>query len=82
MLSYLVESNDYNNSTILVHCGVKDTGTGEAAAANTGYARRKAFISASRPGRGSFGFSIPLRRLFGFFRDYNKVIFWHNSTTN
>ena len=75
MLSYLLESNDYDNSTSLVHCGVKDTGAGAAAAANLGYARRKAFITASRPNRGQFGFSIPLRRLFGFFRDYNKVVF-------
>ena len=78
MLSYLLEDNAYDATLALGHCGGKDNHLTAAAADNTtGYTRRKTFILSSNP-IGTFSFYIPLRRLFGFYRDYNRLIFGTN----
>lgn len=74
MLSYLLEDEGYDKSTSLIHCGVKDDHANASTANNSGFARRKVFLLDANT-KGTFSFMIPLRRLFGFFRDYNKVVF-------
>lgn len=74
MLSYLLEDDGYDKSTSLIHCGVKDDHTDASTKDNKGFAKRKVFVLSSNT-KGTFSFMIPLRRLFGFFRDYNKVVF-------
>ena len=49
----------------------KTTGTGNG---NTGFHKRKAFISSSNP-IGSFSFAIDLQHIFGFAEDYDKVVY-------
>ena len=78
MLSYLLEDNAYDATSALGHCGGKDNHLTAAEADNTtGYTRRKTFILTSNP-IGTFSFYIPLRRLFGFYREYNRLIFGTN----
>ena len=75
MLSYLLEDNSYDKTISLIHSGVKDNHIDADQGNNTaGFNQRRAFLQTSDP-RGTFAFQLPLRRLFGFFRDYNKVIF-------
>ena len=75
MLSYLLEDNAYDSTMALAHCGGKDNHLNAAIADNsTGYRRRRNLILSSVP-TGHFSFYIPLRRLFGFFRDYDKLVF-------
>ena len=74
MLSYLLEDEGYDQSTSLIHCGVKDDHTDASTKDNKGFAKRKVFLLDANT-KGTFSFMIPLRRLFGFFRDYNKVVF-------
>ena len=78
MLSYLLEDNSYNGTLSLGHCGLNDTfvngpDTGAPVDDNLGFTRRRQFILGSDPA-GTFSFYIPLNRLFGFFRDYDKLI--------
>ena len=74
MLSYLLEDEGYDKSTSLMHCGVKDNHANASTGDNKGFAERKVFLLDATT-KGTFSFMIPLRRLFGFFRDYNKVVF-------
>ena len=74
MLSYLLEDNSYNDTMSLIHCGVKDSHIDAEQDDNKGFSQRRSIIQGSNP-RGSFSFQIPLRRLFGFFKDYDRVIF-------
>ena len=75
MLSYLLEDNGYDKTVALSHCGSKDNHLDATTANNTaGYTLRKGLILSSNP-TGRFSFYIPLRRLFGFFRDFDKLVF-------
>ena len=73
LLSYLLEDQSYNDTVSLVHCGPKDT-SGAAADGNIGFTTRRTFLLSSNP-VGSFSFYIPLRRLFGFFREFDNLVF-------
>ena len=75
MLSYLLEDSSYNDTLSLGHCGVKDKSI--TVANNAGVNERNNLIWSSTPD-GAFSFYIPLKRLFGFFRDYDKLIFGTN----
>ena len=74
MLSYVLESDEYDRYQSSAHCGQRDDAATATDATNNGFKRRRALLQNADP-RGSFSYVIPLKRLFGFFRDYNKVIF-------
>ena len=81
MLGLLKYPDDFSKSKGLNQLWYKDT-TLSAEAANTGWEiRRYQIISNSDP-RGTFSFKIPLKNIFGFCEDYDKVVYGlkHNPT--
>ena len=52
----------------------KDT-SNTAAEANTGWNARKLYIINNSNTKGSFSFEIPLKHIFGFCEDYDKVVY-------
>ena len=81
MLGLLKYPDDFSKSKGLNQLWYKDT-TVNAEAANTGWEiRRYQIISNSDP-RGTFSFKIPLKHIFGFCEDYDKVVYGlkHNLT--
>ena len=81
MLGLLKYPDDFSKSKGLNQLWYKDT-TLSAEAANTGWEiRRYQIISNSDP-RGTFSFKIPLKHIFGFCEDYDKVVYGlkHNPT--
>ena len=81
MLGLLKYPDDFSRSKELNQLWYKDT-TVNAEAANTGWEiRRYQIISNSDP-RGTFSYKIPLKHIFGFCEDYDKVVYGlkHNLT--
>ena len=81
MLGLLKYPDDFSKSEGLNQLWYKDT-TLNAEAANAGWeVRRYQIISNSDP-RGTFSFKIPLKHIFGFCEDYDKVVYGlkHNLT--
>ena len=52
----------------------KDTST-TAEEANTGWNIRRQYIIRNSDPKGSFSFKIPLKHIFGFCEDYDKVVY-------
>lgn len=62
----------------LIECWCPDSST-DIATTNDGFKARQEFILASEPTPlGSFRFSIPLKRIFGFADDYGKILYGFN----
>ncbi|XP_065662523.1 uncharacterized protein LOC136085163 [Hydra vulgaris] len=57
-----------------------DTATSAVLADNSGFAARQAYIIQKPTTKGTFSFFIPLRLIFGFCDDYNKVIYGFKQT--
>ncbi|XP_065667583.1 uncharacterized protein LOC136087891 [Hydra vulgaris] len=72
MLKYL---NDFQLAQGLNQLWYKDTATTAVLTDNSGFALRKAYIIQKPTTKGTFSFCIPLRHIFGFCYDYDKVIF-------
>ena len=82
MLGLLKYPGDFSKSKGLNQLWYKDT-TGEASIDdNAGFAARQAYIIRNSDPRGTFSFRIPLKHIFGFCEDYDKVIYGlkHNLT--
>ena len=82
MLGLLKYPNDFSKSKGLNQLWYKDT-TGEASIDdNAGFAARQAYIIRNSDPRGTFSFKIPLKHIFGFCEDYDKVVYGlkHNLT--
>jgi hypothetical protein len=74
MKGMLIYGDDFSRTEGLNMCWQKDT-TATAAAANLGFeARRQLVITRPNP-VGTFSFCVPLKHLFGFCDDYNKVVY-------
>ena len=80
MLGLLKYPDDFSKSKGLNQLWYKDT-TLNAEEGNTGWDRRYQIIRNSDP-RGTFSFKIPLKHIFGFCEDYDKVVYGlkHNLT--
>ena len=81
MLGLLKYPDDFSKSKGLNQLWYKDT-TPNAEEANTGWeVRRRQIIRNSDP-KGTFSFKIPLKHIFGFCEDYDKVVYGlkHNLT--
>ena len=74
MLGLLKYPDDFSKSKGLNQLWYKDT-TGNADNNNTGYAYRRYFILGETNPLGSFSFRIPLKHIFGFCEDYDKVVY-------
>ena len=79
ILGLLKYSDDFSKSQGLNQCWFKDT-SNEAANTNTGFAARHGYIIQTPRPRGTFSFAIPLKHIFGFCEDYNKVIYGFKHT--
>ena len=53
----------------------KDTSTIAAKADNNGVAARHAYLNQSPTVNGTFSFRIPLKHIFGFCEDYDKIVY-------
>ena len=80
MLGLLKYPGDFSKSKGLIQLWYKDT-TGVADDHNTGFSIRRNIIVNANP-KGSFSFKIPLKHIFGFCEDYDKVVYGlkHNLT--
>ena len=82
MLGLLKYPDDFSKSKGLNQLWYKDSMNTAVLADNHGFrARHEYIIVISRP-RGSFSFRIPLKHIFGFCEDYDKVVYGlkHNLT--
>ena len=81
MLGLLKYPNDFSKSKGLNQLWYKDT-TVNAEANNIGWEIRRYQIIVNSDPRGTFSFKIPLKHIFGFCGDYDKVVYGlkHNLT--
>ena len=74
VLGLLKYPDDFSKSKGLNQLWYKDTTT-QANAQNTGWNVRKLYIINNSDPKGTFSFRIPLKHIFGFCEDYNKVVY-------
>ena len=81
MLGLLKNPDDFSRSKGLNQLWQKDT-TSLPEPDNFGWNARRLYIIVNSNPRGSFSFKIPLRHIFGFCEDYDKVVYGlkHNFT--
>ena len=83
MLGLLKYPDDFSKSKGLNQLWYKDTNTNATVGndGNAGFALRRYYIFSSVPA-GSFSFRIPLKHIFGFCEDYDKIVYGlkHNLT--
>ncbi|XP_065678538.1 uncharacterized protein LOC136093450 [Hydra vulgaris] len=75
MLGMLKYPNDFQQSKAMNQLWYKDNITTADLVNNTGFSARQQFIIQKPTTKGSFEFSIPLRHIFGFCDDYDKVFY-------
>ena len=82
MLGLLKYPDDFSKSKGLNQLWYKDTTDTAVLADNVGFKIRHDYIITNSRPRGSFSFRIPLKHIFGFCGDYNKVVYGlkHNLT--
>ena len=82
MLGLLKYPDDFSKSKGLNQLWYKDTTNTAVLADNTGFKVRHDYIITNSRPRGSFSFRIPLKHIFGFCGDYDKVVYGlkHNLT--
>ncbi|XP_063447224.1 uncharacterized protein LOC134726736 [Mytilus trossulus] len=74
MLGMLTYPDDFSKSQGLNQLWYKDS-SADAEAENTGFAARHGYIITKPANKGSFSFAIPLKHIFGFADDYNKIVY-------
>ena len=81
MLGLLKYQDDFSKSKGLNQLWYKDT-TANANNDNTGFSIRRNYIIVNANPIGTFSFKIPLKHIFGFCEDYDKVVYGlkHNLT--
>ena len=81
MLGLLKYPDDFSKSKGLNQLWYKDT-TRNATNNNTGFSIRRNYIILNADPVGTFSFKIPLKHIFGFCEDYDKVVYGlkHNLT--
>ena len=82
MLGLLKYPDDFSKSKGLNQLWYKDTDTTAVLADNIGFKIRRDYIINHANPKGSFSFRIPLKHIFGFCGDYDKVVYGlkHNLT--
>ena len=82
MLGLLKYPDDFSKSKGLNQLWYKDTTNTAVLADNVGFKIRHDYIITNSRPRGSFSFKIPLKHIFGFCGDYDKVVYGlkHNLT--
>ena len=75
MLGLLKYPDDFSKSKGLNQLWYKDTTDTAVLANNAGFKIRHDYIITNSQPRGSFSFRIPLKHIFGFCGDYDKVVY-------
>ena len=75
MFGMLTYPDDFSKSSGLNQLWFKDMGTDASLATNGGFAARQGYIIRSSDPKGTFSFSVPLKHIFGFADDYNKILY-------
>ena len=83
MLGLLKYPDDFSKTQGLNQLCYKDTATTTVKADNNGFAARHAYLIQSPTVKGTFSFRIPMKHIFGFCEDYDKIVYSlkHNLTT-
>ena len=82
MLGLLTYPDDFSKAQGLNQLSYKDTATTAAKADNNGFVARHAYLIQSPTVQGTFSFRIPLKHIFSFCEDYDKIVsgFKHSLT--
>ena len=82
MLGLLKYSDDFSKAQGLDQLWYKDTATTTVKVDNNGFAARHAYLIKSPTVKGTFSFRIPMKHIFGFCEDYEKIVYGlkHNLT--
>ena len=82
MLGLLKHPDDFSKAQGLNELWYKDTATTAAKADNNGFAARHAYLIQSPTIKGTFSFTIPMKQIFGFCENYDKIVYGlkHNLT--
>ena len=82
MLGLLKYADDFSKSKGLNQLWYKDTTGDPSIDDNAGFSARQAYIIRNSDPKGLFSFRIPLKHIFGFCEDYDKVVYGlkHNLT--
>ena len=75
MLGLLKYSDDFSKAQGLNQLWYKDTSTTADKADNNGFTARHAYLIQSPTVKGTFSFRIPLKHIFGFCEDYDKIVY-------
>ena len=75
MLGLLKYPDDFSKSIGLNQLWYKDTGPTADIDVNLGFNVRQDYIIKSPNPKGAFSFRVPLKHIFGFCEDYNKIIY-------
>ena len=75
MLGLLKYPDDFSKSVGLNQLWYKDTEATASIANNLGFRVRHSYLIESPEPKGTFSFRIPLKHIFGFCEDYDKIIY-------
>ena len=80
MLGLLKYPDDFSKSQGINQLWYKDTSVDANRATNTSFNLRQDYIIRTPNPKGTFSFRIPLKHIFGFCEDYNKIIYGMKQT--
>ena len=75
MLGLLKYPDDFSKGQSLSQLWYKDTATTAVKAVNNGFAARHAYLIQSPTAKGTSSFRIPMKHIFGFCEDYDKIVY-------
>ena len=75
MMGLLKYPDDFSKSVGMNQLWYKDTTTTASIANNTGFNVRHSYLIESPVPKGTFSFRIPLKHIFGFCEDYDKIVY-------
>ena len=75
ILGLLKYPDDFSKARRLNQLWYKDTATTAAKADNNGFPARHAYLIQSPTAKGTFSIRIPLKHIFGFCVDYDKIVY-------
>ena len=75
MMGLLKYPDDFSKSAGLNQLWYKDTGVAGSIANKLGFRVRHSYLIESPVPKGTFSFRVPLKHIFGFCEDYNKIVY-------
>jgi len=80
MLGLLKYSDDFSIAQGLNQLWQKDTTTTAVLADNEGFKTRQSYLIQQPARKGTFSFRVPLKHIFGFCEDYDKIVYGFKHT--